>query len=64
MTNEPMIATEYAPYNTFPEFNEGMEAYGKGSHCPYDGVAGQAWDRGYECGMRIQRWSDDNVGWN
>ena len=69
MTSLPIIAKEYAPYDTFPEFLEGFESYGKPWVCPYDGPGhagykAQAWDRGLECASRTRRWVDLNVGSN
>jgi hypothetical protein len=49
---------EYAPYNEMPAFKVGAQAYAKGDyHCPYsaDSVEGQAWDRGLEYAMRLER---------
>lgn len=69
MTNLPLIAKEYAPYDTLVEFAEGYAAYGFTSVNPYDGsqhkgYKAQAFDRGLECAMRVQRWNDQNVGAN
>jgi hypothetical protein len=51
-----LTATEierYAPYHTFPEFAEGYADYTAGLRgIGYDGVQGQAYDRGAECAMR------------
>jgi hypothetical protein len=45
----------YAPYHTFPEFAEGYADYKAGLRdIGYDGVGGQAYDRGAECAMRRQ----------
>jgi len=50
--------TDYAPYHTFPEFDDGITAYMEGRHDnPHDGVAAQAWDRGSEYAMRVVRFS-------
>jgi hypothetical protein len=56
-TKRPMPA-DYAPYDQFPEFNEGITAYMNDVHeNPYtdlrDGVKAQAWDRGSEFAMRV-----------
>jgi hypothetical protein len=49
---------DYRPYNTFPEFMEGYAAYAKGVwQCPYENVPAQAWDRGLEYAMRLNRWN-------
>jgi hypothetical protein len=54
--------TEYAPYNTRPEFEEGMQAFEAGIWvCPYDGPehAGYkalAWEQGLECATRLRYW--------
>jgi hypothetical protein len=68
----PIIAKEYAPYDTLPEFAEGFLAYGKTWQNPYDesrsasfwheGHKAQAWDRGLECAARCARWASLNVG--
>lgn len=51
-----ILANDYAPYDQLPEFWEGVKAYQDGNwDCPYDGVQGQAWDRGLEYGMRLVR---------
>jgi hypothetical protein len=52
------LKTEYAPYHTLPEFQEGFEAYARNDYdCPkYDkDYKGQAWDRGLECAARWSR---------
>jgi hypothetical protein len=69
MTDLPLLAKEYAPYDTLPEFALGYAAYGTSAMCPFDGpqfkgYQAQAWDRGLECAMRVQRWIDRNVGAN
>jgi hypothetical protein len=60
------IAHEYAPYNTMVGFHRGWLDYQAGRHAtPSDGVEGQAYDRGQECAMRVQRhneWITNNVG--
>ena len=63
------LRTEYAPYNMMPAFDEGMRDYAKTQdRSPrYHSIAAQAYDRGQECAMRIQRnedWVRDNVGAN
>jgi hypothetical protein len=41
------IRYEYRPYDTMPEFEEGLADYqARRQHKEYDGVAGQAYDRG------------------
>jgi hypothetical protein len=64
MSSLPMIAKEYAPYHTLPAFTAGFRSYGTvyQERNPYDGMNAQAWDRGLECGMRVARWTDRNVG--
>lgn len=62
------IRAEYTPYNNLPAFSQGMRDYH--GHCSWqhlEGVAAQAYDRGLECAMRIERaerWIDENVGAN
>jgi hypothetical protein len=54
------IVAQYRPYETMPEFWEGLENYRHGIYrSPYDsdgsaqnGVKGQAWDRGANAAMR------------
>ncbi len=48
---------EYAPYDRMPAFDEGLEDYERGfDRSPrYHGIAGQAYDRGAECAMRMRR---------
>lgn len=51
---------DYRPYNTLKAFMEGYAAYCKGDwRSPYDAnsVDAQAWDRGMEYGMRLNRWN-------
>jgi hypothetical protein len=58
MKTFPEIAAEYAPYHTLREFQIGSQDYMDGNHRNgdhYDGVAGQAWDRGHEAAMRFTR---------
>lgn len=67
--NETAIRAEYAPYHTMPEFQQGIDYYraGKVPSFSIPGVAGQAFDRGAECAMRIaraERWIEENVGLN
>ncbi len=56
MTDETLaaICAEYAPYDRFPEFQEGFDAHAKRQFDnPYGStVAGQAWDRGLEAASR------------
>jgi hypothetical protein len=52
------IRHEYRPYDTMPEFQEGFRAYqldGAHRRDPYDGVKGQAWDRGANAAMLYAR---------
>jgi hypothetical protein len=66
--NADAIKAEYHPYNLMRAFNEGYATYMNGTRfnhtSAYNGVAGQAYDRGQEAAMRVQRasqWIDDNV---
>ena len=46
------IRHEYRPYDTIPEFDEGLADYpARLRHKDYDGVAGQAYDRGANAAM-------------
>jgi hypothetical protein len=62
------LAHEYAPYHNMPGFNEGAADYVVGRAllaAPGDGLWGQAYDRGAECAMRVQRcndWVEAHVG--
>jgi hypothetical protein len=59
MNLTPEEIERYAPYHTFPEFEEGFNAYNAGcSYTLYENVAAQAWDRGVECAMRRWRQAD------
>jgi hypothetical protein len=63
------IANEYAPYNKMEAFHEGVRDYGRALDASrnYHGVYSQAYDRGAECAMRVQRhndWIANNVGLN
>ena len=74
MTNIPYIDTAaiktlYAPYHTMPAFEQGFTDYGHGT--PYRhsflGMDRQAYDRGQEAAMKIERiadWVKNNVGGN
>lgn len=67
MVNIEAIKAEYAPYNKFPEFQQGYDYYMAGGLPPFDipGVAGQAFDRGAEAAMRVLRAQNrvnNNVG--
>ena len=55
MTKTDAIKAEYAPYNTFPEFQEGFDDWtaGKAYDSKYRGVAAQAYDRGCEAAVRV-----------
>jgi hypothetical protein len=46
------IRHEYRPYDTIPEFDEGLADYqARRRDKEYDGVAGQAYDRGANAAM-------------
>ena len=68
--NIEAICADYAPYHDLKEFNDGFIDYLDGRHGRSnlrDGVERQAYDRGYEAGMRVRRfasWVDENVGVN
>ena len=52
------LKQEYRPYDQMPEFAECFADYEAGvfnRHKQYDGVAGQAYDRGLECASRAIR---------
>ncbi len=51
------IRAEYAPYDTFPEFDEGFAAFADRNWSnPYpSSVAAQAWDRGLDAASRYAR---------
>ncbi len=52
------IAAEYAPYHKYEAFYCGQAAYQEGRFTnPFNpnSVYAQAWDRGLEFGMRIER---------
>jgi hypothetical protein len=63
MTIEHRDRSYYTPYDTYSEFDEGLEAYNelvrikfvRSIDCPYDrnSVQAQAWDRGYEYGSYL-----------
>jgi hypothetical protein len=53
---------DYEPYNTLPEFDQGISDYMEGRYDnpytdPRDGVKAQAHDRGSEYAMRVVRFS-------
>jgi hypothetical protein len=53
-----MILAQYQPYDQLPEFHEGAKAYRAGNYSnPHDpnSVSAQAWDRGLEWAMRVER---------
>jgi hypothetical protein len=54
---EMAIRVEYAPYDMYPEFQEGYDDYmnDKWRGEKYKDVAAQAYDRGSEAAMRVQR---------
>jgi hypothetical protein len=61
------IAAEYAPYHKMQGFRQGVRDYGLCRYAAenYDGVYGQAYDRGAECAIRVARhnaWVKNNVG--
>lgn len=66
--NEQAMRDEYYPYNTLVAFDAGFNDYMRGMPMPRGfrgGVDGQAYDRGAECAMRIDRaiqWIEANVG--
>lgn len=60
MNSERPTPEDYAPYNTFPAFTKGYNAYLKCNPvCPFDpdSVDAQAWDRGAEYAMRLARFN-------
>ena len=62
MSKRP-LPTDYAPYHTFPAFDQGIDDYMSGRfenpyRDPKQGVAAQAWDRGSEYAMRVVRHSN------
>jgi hypothetical protein len=52
-----VIEERYAPYHRFEEFWDALASYECGRDCPNgweeNSVAGKAWDRGHEAGMRL-----------
>lgn len=54
---EERLRESYRPYDAMPAFDEGMVAYENWQPCPYsaDSVERQAWDRGAEFAMRLNR---------
>jgi hypothetical protein len=65
------LRSEYAPYDKMPAFEKGIRDYQDRSYepraCHFSGADEQAYDRGLECAMRMQRqedWTDGNVGGN
>jgi hypothetical protein len=53
MTNQKTTLTDYWPYHTYPEFEEGITDYMKGRYQnPYtgsqQGLAAEAWDKGLQ----------------
>lgn len=60
---------EYAPYNSMAEFDQGFADYlaGRRANSSLQNIAAQAYDRGFEAGMkakRAARWIEQNVGAN
>jgi hypothetical protein len=50
------IKAEYAPYHTHAAFDFGYDCYELGAYeHGFTGVAGQAFDRGLEAAMKVQR---------
>lgn len=66
--NIEAIKQAYAPYNRFPKFEQGYaDAMAGNGFREYADVEGQAYDRGYEAGRKVQsaaRWVEENVGAN
>jgi hypothetical protein len=56
------IIKQYGEYRKRPEFTQGMLDYQLGRNVKHYGVAGQAYDRGREAQMRINRMKEA-VGW-
>jgi hypothetical protein len=59
MATKRQIAETYGHDSTLPEFEEGYHAYGtKSDDNPYTApeqqVKAQAWDKGFECAMRVR----------
>jgi hypothetical protein len=57
------MPTDYAPYHTFPEFDQGITDYMESRFDnpytdPRDGLKAQAHDRGSEYAMRVVRHSN------
>jgi hypothetical protein len=56
---EDSIRSSYAPYDKMPEFEDGFRAWGTPEFIRlsfrHSGVAAQAFDRGAEAAMRVQR---------
>ena len=51
------IKAEYEPYNAMRAFEVGYDGYMAGNwmEAEYEGVDGQAYDRGMEAAMRVKR---------
>lgn len=66
--NVAEIKASYAPYNRFPLFEQGYaDALAGNRGKDFDGVDGQAYDRGLEAGSKVlsaARWINQNVGTN
>jgi hypothetical protein len=64
--NTDAIKVEYAPYHIHPFFEAGYADYMDGYRgSELTGVEAQAYERGQEAAMRVQRateWVDDNAG--
>jgi hypothetical protein len=60
----PPHPEDYRPYNQMKAFTEGYAAYCKGDwRNPYgnDSADAQAWDRGFDYAMRLNRWNERAV---
>lgn len=66
--DEQALRDEYYPYNTLTSFDAGWNDYMRGADLiSRGGVDGQAYDRGAEAAMRLDRmirWIEANVGAN
>lgn len=65
------IKASYAPYHQYPAFEFGYESYIRGYSLvnpkSLSAINQQAFDRGYEAGMKVMaaaRWVETNVGSN
>jgi hypothetical protein len=66
--NVAEIKASYAPYNRFDRFEQGYaDALAGNRGKEFNGVDGQAYDRGLEAGSKVLRaaqWISQNVGAN